>query len=1454
MKLNQTRPFRRIDSDSQEQDIRSGDYLDAYGVPLISSKARETGVATPMVGCRLAYVPNAIVAGNKSVRLNLVSGPYTIRIVRNTNNIPFGPDITFTDTASAIAQIVTQTTSGGYPFSASGSNGNIQIIPNTPLLQYYDFKVIVIAGSLDVSTEQEAYDKGVEGPMKMFSGISFVSQLFQFSVSRYKKERNVPITSIQFGAGDIRVFGPDHGLVTGQEVFGLGFITLPSANGYYIVDVISPQVFVLRGAPINGGTYTFGQGKFVANSRTVGEIGVAEKQSDGTWKYVRIGRARGFNWKQNRRLNINIEYSVGVYRLYFSGDDNPYRAVRLKSLAFESLFTTNGYKYDSLSDQIRAQLSATSAQVEPTAVSSNGGALASGNYRFVARGRTSEQNAAPWGRYSNAVSIFTATAEGLVTEILGDDEGIITSKSIILRITDVDTDLYKFIEIGAVNYLNLGFDPTIVTRIELVPGQSVYEYLFTGNEVETQPFDPITINIEPKFLKKNVAQANVDNRMFLGFPTYQGDPIGLEAMLDGAKYRLRVESLPFQGYHPNITLGGYQTPDNVRDKTTFVFNETYRISVRYRWRDTGAFTKCYFFADIKIDLDNTSTDGRRDGSFQAFRLSSLNSMSVPYIDIYGINLDYLYEGRPIKEQIDRAEVMIAELTTRTILASGLGVNHIKRGTDSFNSQPYERLQEGALGDYVTGVNPSDFIPSRPISFAFESVSGFKNINGVEQENPYSDLGQGDRDLRRITFQSGDLLTGQTSISFLEGDKIIKLGDYDSNNSKIGIYGTDLIQNIPCRVREVYGLFVNQQEIDVKGVIGIERGGEGIDVDDVLVLKKLGLKFDQPAQFGYEALSNPEGLVITLDSDLEYRSFNAIFGAKQIGAAYIQYYRPTTTQYPVEKENTLYQPTGFYLDVNEQSAAITETLSLKVFGGDAFLYPIYQKILDRRVADAVNGNMNGVVYYSQGIANWNMRRDNPFNDGGTFPAPDQTISLWLTSIFQDAVLYNSGYNVRNQIQLKIGFDPNNLELADFPTRILYTDINIQETDFDGYRELAPLNARDLKAIYGPISNFFNINGELYSMQATAFSREYVNTYGTNTSDQAIVQYIGDGNVLSRPGTVISTYGGRNPFNYAMGKTQGGDDQLAFIDEVSKVLVRFGADGSVPQSDISSYRTKVFDLTKFARFCTEPGIGNGIHGGWNKQLGEFIFMVRCRRKENFQWEADKFAFQGDLVTVEDDYANDFEQTVNLYEALQGHNTTFDTKPGSRDSPLYWRLVALDEADYYTKEGIVVSQYASGFVYRTPFVNNIMVAYDDTLVSAHPKILNGGVYEHNVGKYLTFYDDGTDKIEAEGYVEMVFNADAGQEKLYQGLTFTCEDKPFKVELRTKGAKRTIFESEFEQMVDRYYAPIGNDDSIGPDQDSTALFGEYLVCRFYFKPDSFQRLSTAFVSYMEVARRLGR
>jgi len=542
--LIQTRPLRRTDYDSQVQDVRDGDYLDALGAVLVSKRKRETGVTTPMVGNRYAHRPSVIAAQNKIVDLFLVgSGPFAIRIVRNTSGRPFTSSIVFTDFSTAITNIVLGTTEAGWAFVASVANGAVRIQPNNPEMLYYDYRVEVVLGSINVVTFQESYDASVAGALKPFSGMQFVSKLFLFSASRFRRVRQIVIDNIETGLGDVRVFSPDHGLVEGQEVYCAGFVTLPEANGYYIVQVISPQVFRLRAAVVGTGFYTPGQGTISANVRTVGELGVAQKNSTGTWDYISLGRAKNFNWKRNKRVNIHIENSVGRTRLYFSGDDNPYRRIELKGLTENSMFLKSGYSYDALSDQIRSQLTTTSAEVTNSQVNNSGGAVSSGNWRFTIRGGTQDQNTAPWGKLSGPVNIFNSDTLGPVVDILGDDEGIITSKAILLTISNVNTDLYKFIEIGAINYLSLGIDPVVATRISVVPGQTEYEYLFTGNEIDTSALDAVSINVEPKVIEKCVAQAFVDNRGFLGNLTYFGDTTELGGVIANAKYKLRTESI-----------------------------------------------------------------------------------------------------------------------------------------------------------------------------------------------------------------------------------------------------------------------------------------------------------------------------------------------------------------------------------------------------------------------------------------------------------------------------------------------------------------------------------------------------------------------------------------------------------------------------------------------------------------------------------------------------------------------------------------------------------------------------------------------------------------------------------------------------------------------------------------------------------------------------------------------
>src|SRR5690606_20027002 len=136
---------------------------------------------------------------------------------------------------------------------------------------------------------QEAIPQNYAGVLYGIGSNDLNTDLFIFSTPQTKLPEEFDILSVFNSGGQIAIQSSVP-LVSGDEVFITGLPATSGANGYWIVQTIATNTFILLESTFTA-PFT-NQGKVVINKRGVGEIGVATYDvNTDSWTYTRLLRS-----------------------------------------------------------------------------------------------------------------------------------------------------------------------------------------------------------------------------------------------------------------------------------------------------------------------------------------------------------------------------------------------------------------------------------------------------------------------------------------------------------------------------------------------------------------------------------------------------------------------------------------------------------------------------------------------------------------------------------------------------------------------------------------------------------------------------------------------------------------------------------------------------------------------------------------------------------------------------------------------------------------------------------------------------------------------------------------------------------------------------------------------------------------------------------------------------------
>ena len=1450
-----------LDLDSEYGDVRSGNYVGAENVQFISKEGNESIPKQPFIGNKFLFDKGRVEVQNKRFRLYLALGDTFDFQVFGTNNVTQLSSLF--NVPSNASYVAYRTAIQGFLTSA-GLTSNITIgtdyldIEITSVATYdYQFRVSNASAGVRVIITQESVAANFSGFLKDIGSYDLNGDLFIFSTPQEVLPEEVTVSGIDI-AGVVTTVGP-HGLSAGDEVRLAG----SGANdGILLVNVVLSATTFSYHYP--AGVAGVG-GVITKNYTGVGEIGVAQFDEQAeTGTYTRLLRSKEFGFNTLHQIDCDGEINPLGKSLYF----NQYKYNPPRVFYYSGNYVLNGglnyvnsenrYEYGTIDLETRNILNIQTAKLDLVSVT-EGGNVKAGNKQYFIRFLTSEDalSGTDYHAFTGNVNIYKAFATGDPNKIAGNVSGTITTKKVTLRVDNAQPELFGYVELCVAEWFGDAVTFSTVRREEF--DESTFEIEHNGFEVAT-PLSTEEVLRLNSLIKNIGGQRIVDNRLVMHDITYE-ERRDFRVWAEKIEHTIIKEQITGNGFVASGKVyGGYQNPQNTFRFIGYKWFETHRFGIRLYLKE-GGVTETFWIDDIKFDITptNVTTPNRRVGTpppnYELNVQTLDDNFFVPGVEFSNIDLDYLIDGKRVRDIVGKIEFMRVELKddTKEVLLNGMGI-----------VSTYGIYEEGShrFGNLNTTFSPSNPTYQARYPFPFFSgqniftvdvggvptapfnTNGYRNMIDTEAAGA---LKRGIVDTFGLFIVSNDVVFGKNQIERAPGDQIINFGRPLAEPAfpVNGVVGKNFIRDFRLLNMGVNGSpipqFSNIEDARIlprdSNVVMNRNGvspGPTFYVSNAKSDQNTGASFDSFERTYVFESSVAVSLVSSFTAGLTFTNSNE-------GVYWVSYYRPKAYTTPDaskfgDRDKTVYISTGMSELVNENLPSL---LTSKVFGGDTFIgrtqLKLWNHLTETQGPDYVDETY-AMSFVAQSTVSPEMRIDTEQVAPASFPAtPTNDYKAWLTNLTLDSTEYDNSYNF-HAIGNSFGFSTNRTFIDKFPTRVIWSDLKPDGSFFDSYRFFPPGQFNDYSRNYGPVTHIEVLDDEFYIFQPRNFSREYFNTTGTITSDTDELVILGNAGVLSRKGSTITSYGTLHKWSCVKGRSASGRDVLYWFNAENGLFLKYGGRGAEPLSLAKGLNQWFNENSKFVYDYNTPAAGQGICGGFNERFQELRYTFRGY-KNSPEWGVGNFYDKGDVVI----YGGNGFVPVQLYLCRIDHISSPANIPGG--NTVTWEAISEKDSRYYNVFTLVYNEMKDGF---TSFLSPKPLIYhrwrNNLLTQRYGDWSQYPNYLENFGDYNTWYSSEEGELAEDGFIIPVINYNSDVIKKFSALYVDSEVAPDRVEFFTPEHESFLVLSDFESREGMWVSTIKNDILTAPnginDGDTSRLFGRYLLVKVFFSPKKFQSL----------------
>jgi hypothetical protein len=587
-----------------------------------------------------------------------------------------------------------------------------------------------------------------------------------------------------------------------------------------------------------------------------------------------------------------------------------------------------------------------------------------------------------------------------------------------------------------------------------------------------------------------------------------------------------------------IEYGEYQDPQNVHDRAGYMLDEVYCFAARVHYKN-GYVSKPYPIGSGQYVMGDGSNFSSLTTPVQTF-----SSGVGAGVYAYGLRLDNI-DISSIRNDIVGISICRAEVTTPRVKSAGV----------------FLRAEDVA----VVGSGTSFFAGFH--ASRFDTDPFFNGAPAVT--NPDKSY------LKRYG-------------AFLSPDTLFNLNDINLGNDELWIYGKnnykatkpysfikDVLGNQYVGYMAEYCVDTSSEEsvgadpttrIDIEDVARCEFNAKSTPLFEKTGIKR-NLTLYNESSFTFKTATF-RGYGMVLSQNLPDMS-------QDFGIHYAKIVSKTMPQYNLD--DIEYKPIHFIKVDNSTPNIIND---IRVWGGDTYNQKTFVKLNYGSANIDGNGYRTGAVsFYSQNRVNTQLRHTDPtVNDYPMFPYNGNLVD-WLNNASgrEETYVYNYGYITPNRINKERRFNPIFENSGNKTASIYYTEQKPIGAVQDLYREILPVNVKDLDPKDGAIVALYDMKDVIVSIQRDAIMvlpYQSDTLVGTTTGDVVV----GSGAVYSRRGNKVSTIGTELTTSVYLAKNASGNPLLYWYSTPYKKFVRYGNDGIKVWSDLAKMRTFFLRETK------------------------------------------------------------------------------------------------------------------------------------------------------------------------------------------------------------------------------------------------------------------------------------
>ena len=1042
-KINRLAPTGNMDKDSDVRYVgkgdRTGDTIDNRNTQIAGDEGASAGDSTPTLGNEFAFDLGEVKAQNKKYRVT-VDGDATKshqlkflstkRDYRMTTGTGSGGEVEFDGTvASLVANFNASSQPNAFTVNQNGNEVEFELTNGYNYYQWYLDSV----GDDDVSVVsiQEAIPVDLAGPLNDIGSYDLLGDLFIFSTSQDNKPSVVDLSVVGIGpisAGQLVgplttiTFNINHGLEAGQWI-RITNSNAPWLNGLFVVNAVTSPVGITIITDTAWGashpTFNFGEEVITIDPNGIGEIGVAVKDNDSdSWDYIRLLRSVELNFVSKMTVDVIGEKGTGRTALYFDDDYNSgrvfyYYGEYLLDGSLAMLNEEGRYELGYISTQTHGVGRKANVIINFKEQQNTGGDIPSGNLKYFCVLKDIFNS---WSGPSDLTNQVITYNDRTNEAALGDGEDVVTTNKVnVLTVSGINPSVFSGIRLGY--YIEQSGAASAILLSEMSVESDSIDLVHNGSGIEeTYDIGLLASNFQNGYdFAKNIRIIDsILVRSNLRKPQINSD---LSNWAKTFKHRIKTKQLTASTTLVNPEA--FQLPKNGFNNVGYMMNETYRFSVRVRVKSTGQFTSWFWVDDIKIDpyADNSANaeDDRRDQSgtelMNSFDLTAPVSSSwpeerfilIPYVEFFGMNLNFKVEGTTVGDFIDRIEFGRADVISE-VLCSGIatmsvkmtGITNLDYKTPA-SLQPFPAAAAGFPFGFVDGAPNTVQDPGYCIAHSNEEIDPLNSIHeypfvygppvvghspsGHEQAAPWTS---------QVSIDMTPIFQYESQQNTLFGDDIVYINNpnawgsfsykpFKTERRFLSIYSPDIMMGLVSdikgydlldfgemslplghyRVNDTGAIrgnmwsqmskyfpegFTTYDQHTIDEVINLSAGEIKEIIPEYSFVKQFGIAY---RRFYSDEMKYIKGSHKNIASPVVYIENNGDgvmpSGRPDYGVRYIQIYRKLVDKYGNKKDTSYYTTNSIFHipDIPTISGEVQKG-TLNVFGGDTMTQPTYMK--------------------------------------------------------------------------------------------------------------------------------------------------------------------------------------------------------------------------------------------------------------------------------------------------------------------------------------------------------------------------------------------------------------------------------------------------------------------------------------------------------------------------------